>query len=153
MMVLIFADNSDTRLGSLKNGLSKIENFNDSVIFVHEAARPLLGEADIEQHMKTIEIHNSAVSVKESIDTMFTINENGEVESSYAKSSIVKGYTPQSYRGEFLNMHLNEINEFHNDEDLLMILNKHSKAKTIICANDLRKITTPDDVEWLKGVL
>ncbi|NQZ65721.1 MAG: 2-C-methyl-D-erythritol 4-phosphate cytidylyltransferase [Mycoplasmatales bacterium] len=148
----IIVENGSERIDSLRNGLNAANIKDEDFIYIHEAVRPNLFKEDLELHLFNLKKGESSVTVESVVDTMFKI-EDGIVKEAIAKKDIVRGFNPQSYPGSTLKRLLNEINEIKEDKDLIEIaMIKNIKIKAINQINDLRKITTPDDIKWFEDI-
>ena len=153
---IIFAKNGSTRLESLQNGFKEIRKIakSDDLIFIHEAARVLLDEQDLNLHKKNAKKNQGLVSCNIVFDTMFKINENKEIVEVIKKQNIMAGYNPQSFYWEDLKKYEKDILEAKNDLDLCDILiSKGFKIKTLEQIVNLKKVTVKEDVEWMEDNL
>ena len=88
-----------TRFHSVQNGLALVDK-EDSVIFVHDAVRPLLSSSLINRCYDSVLEYGTAIPVVDCKDSVRIINENGnEV---VERSTIKLVQTPQAFHGKIL---------------------------------------------------
>ena len=88
-----------TRFHSVQNGLALVDE-EDSVIFVHDAVRPLLSSSLINRCYDSVLEYGTAIPVVDCKDSIRVINENGnEV---VERSTIKLVQTPQAFHGKIL---------------------------------------------------
>lgn len=149
-----FVKNGNTRLDSLKNGLVASNPSDEDIIFIHEAARPGLTEEDINKHLESTRLGQGTISCVPSINTMFMIDKDSNIQRVVRKEQIVSGYNPQSFAGNDINLVVSKLDNYKNDEDLSEIMiNEGISIKTVSCVGDLRKITNPQDIKWAEEFL
>ncbi len=153
---IVFANNGTTRLESLKNGYREIKKIakNGDLIFFHEAARIFLDSKDINLHKQNAKIGQGLVTCGKVFDTMFEIDKNNNIKNVIQKNDILSGYNPQSYFYDDLMKFDDKILNEKYDLDLTKILIDNGlKIKTIEQISNLRKITTFEDIMWIKSEL
>jgi 2-C-methyl-D-erythritol 4-phosphate cytidylyltransferase len=88
-----------TRFHSVQNGLALIEN-EDCIIFVHDAARPMLTSNLINRCIDTVLEFGSAIPVVDCKDSVRIITEDGN--EAVERSTIKLVQTPQVFHGKIL---------------------------------------------------
>jgi 2-C-methyl-D-erythritol 4-phosphate cytidylyltransferase len=88
-----------TRFHSVQNGLAKIDD-EDSVVFVHDAVRPMLSSALIYRCLASVIEFGTAIPVIDCKDSVRIINEDGN--EALERSSIKLVQTPQAFHGKIL---------------------------------------------------
>ena len=88
-----------TRFHSVQNGLALVDK-EDSVIFVHDAVRPLLSGSLINRCYDSVLEYGTAIPVVDCKDSVRIINENGN--EAVERSTIKLVQTPQAFHGKIL---------------------------------------------------
>ena len=88
-----------TRFHSVQNGLAFVDE-EDSVIFVHDAARPLLSASLINRCYDSVSEFGTAIPVVDCRDSVRVLNENGN--EAIERSTIKLVQTPQAFHGKIL---------------------------------------------------
>lgn len=153
---IIFTNNGQTRLESLKNGYKKMKEIakDNNLIFIHEAARIFLDKRDIDLHKKNAKQGQGQVTCNIVFDTMFKIDKDNFIKEVIKKQEILAGYNPQSYFWKDLIKYEDQILSEKEDLDLTdILLSKGFKIKTLNQISNLRKVTTFEDVLWIEEEL
>jgi 2-C-methyl-D-erythritol 4-phosphate cytidylyltransferase len=88
-----------TRFHSVQNGLAKVDD-EESVIFVHDAVRPMVSSALIYRCLAAVIELGTAIPVIDCKDSVRIINEEGN--EAIERSSIKLVQTPQTFHGKIL---------------------------------------------------
>jgi 2-C-methyl-D-erythritol 4-phosphate cytidylyltransferase len=88
-----------TRFHSVQNGLAHI-NDEDSIVFVHDAVRPMVSAALIKRCYDAAISFGTAVPVVDCKDSVRIINEDGN--EAIERSSVKLVQTPQAFHGKIL---------------------------------------------------
>jgi 2-C-methyl-D-erythritol 4-phosphate cytidylyltransferase len=88
-----------TRFHSVQNGLAKVDD-EESVIFVHDAVRPMISSALIYRCLAATIESGTAIPVIDCRDSVRIINEDGN--EALERSSIKLVQTPQAFHGKIL---------------------------------------------------
>lgn len=140
------------RQESIYNALMEIEN-TDYVI-IQDGVRPFLKEKYIEQTLQTLENtdYDGAIIGVKVKDTVKLIDVNNEIISTPARDFIVLAHTPQSFKfGVLKEAHENAIKSKILATDDSMLVERMGKKVKFICGDyDNIKITTQDDLKYLK---
>ena len=89
----------DSRSESVKNGLALIDD-RDSLVAVHDGARPMVKSEIISEGWRAAEIHDAAIPVVQVVDSLRMITEEGS--RSVDRSKFVAVQTPQVFKTEML---------------------------------------------------
>lgn len=140
------------RQDSIYNALMEIEN-TDYVI-IQDGVRPFLKEKYIEQTLQTLENtdYDGAIIGVKVKDTVKLIDVNNEIISTPVRDFIVLAHTPQSFKfGVLKEAHENAIKSKVLATDDSMLVERMGKKVKFICGDyDNIKITTQDDLKYLK---
>ncbi len=88
-----------TRFHSVQNGLAMVDD-EDSIIFVHDAVRPLLSASLIQKCYDAVSEFGTAIPVINCRDSVRIITENGN--EAVDRSTIKLVQTPQTFHGKIL---------------------------------------------------
>jgi 2-C-methyl-D-erythritol 4-phosphate cytidylyltransferase len=88
-----------TRFHSVQNGLAQIDE-EDSIVFVHDAVRPMVSAVLIQRCYAAVIEFGTAVPVVDCKDSVRIINEDGN--EAVERSSIKLVQTPQAFHGKIL---------------------------------------------------
>ncbi len=96
-----FVAGGETRYHSVKNGLSVVPGSEESIVFVHDAARCLVSPALIQLCSDTAELKGSAIPVADIHDSLRVVQQPGT--SSILDRNTVKAVqTPQTFRSSII---------------------------------------------------
>ncbi len=133
-----------TRFHSVQNGLKQIEE-EDCVIFVHDAARPMITEALIKRCYEEVLQTGSAIPVISSKDSVRLITENGNEALERNKVKLVQ--TPQTFHGKILLPAFFNIDYKDVFTDEANVVEAFGLKLTLIDGDDRNiKITHPNDL-------
>lgn len=142
-----------TRQESVVNGLNSLSLSENDIVIIHDGARPLVTEKDIENVAKEAKKYGASSTYVESIDTVSTISKNSEVKQFIERKTVALIQTPQAFKyGILVNAHKLAKNNDATD-DCTLILNAKGKVKLVYGGNRLHKITTKEDILYLEGFL
>ncbi len=107
--VLDFVDSGMNRQESIWNGLNAIANKNmemfgtnyeadDCLVFIHDAARPLLTFGQIEKCFKAIDEYDGVMPVIPMKDTVYFSEDGGTISKLLERSKIYAGQAPELFR-------------------------------------------------------
>lgn len=146
----------DTRQESVYNGIFSV-SAETANILIHDSARPFVTNEMINRVLGALE-HNSAVStVVPATDTMFTLDNDGNVKTIPDRKELYRVQTPQGF-------YLNTIRKAHHmaqkeglnlaTDDCSLVLHYKLTDIATVCGDEIAfKVTTPADLMFAKGVL
>jgi 2-C-methyl-D-erythritol 4-phosphate cytidylyltransferase len=88
-----------TRFHSVQNGLAKVDD-EDSVVFVHDAVRPMVSSNLIYRSLASVIEFGTAVPVIDSKDSVRILHEDGNEAIERSRIKLVQ--TPQAFHGKIL---------------------------------------------------
>jgi len=139
---------------SMQRGLAALPADIDMVA-VHDAARVLPSYAVLKDVLDVAEKHGAAVPVLPVVDTIKRINADGKVLETPQRDCLVAVQTPQVARRDWFESALAQEKErLHQHTDDASVLEAAGYA-VFVSQGDVqnRKITTPNDLDWLKKEL
>lgn len=153
-----FSKPGDNRQTSILNGLEDISSYADEtdVVFIHDAARPLLADSQIKACIAGMEGHDGVIPVLPMKDTVYVSEDGKRVSSLLDRSKIFAGQAPESFIiGKYL-----EANRRLLPDKILKI--NGSTEPAVMAGMDIVmipgdennfKITTPADLERFKSIV
>jgi 2-C-methyl-D-erythritol 4-phosphate cytidylyltransferase len=141
--ITITADGGPTRFHSVKNGLNKIA-VKESVVGIHDAVRPLVGEEVIHAAYKEAEVFGNAIPVVPVYESIRL--KDGPFNESIDRNKLVIVQTPQCFQtGLIQNAYRQNYDEKFTD-DALVLENTGEKIRLVDGNIENIKITRPADI-------
>ena len=143
---------------SIFNGLKKAYDLygSDNVVLIHDGVRPFVNDELIDNCIKSVKEHGSAISVAPAIETVVKLNDKKYISEIVDRSTCYHAKAPQCFiLGDIVKAHLQaqkEQNDTFIDSASLMSfygLNLHP----VYCNSENIKITTPKDFYTMKALL
>jgi 2-C-methyl-D-erythritol 4-phosphate cytidylyltransferase len=85
-----------TRTESVRNGLEDLPD-EAAIVLVHDAARPLVGDATIDRVIASAREGVSAIAALPVVDTLKQVNEDGSIVRTVDRSGLWRAQTPQGF--------------------------------------------------------
>lgn len=140
-----------TRFESVKNALSAADKSCD-FIAVHDGARPLIDEKDIERVFADAEKFGAAIVACRAVDTVKVVDESGFIVKTPPRENLFYAQTPQAFRRDLFERCAAEIGEREvtDDASVLELCGERVKITEISSCN--MKITRLDDLAAARAV-
>jgi 2-C-methyl-D-erythritol 4-phosphate cytidylyltransferase len=136
----------DTRRQSVLNGLRKIPDNESGLVAIHDGARPVVPQEDIEATIRTAGECGAACLVAEVTDTMKRVEDRKIVET-VDRSSLRKALTPQCFRFEVIMSAFENADPSIEFTDDCSIVERSGQRVEFVEGSDLNiKITYPHDL-------
>lgn len=142
----------NTRQASVYEGL-KVLDKTVAIVLVHDGARPMITSKLIENAVMETKQHRATVMAVPVKDTIKVVDADGYIEMTPNRSALYNIQTPQSFEKSLLVEAYCKGMEsgFEATDDAMMVEHFGDvKVKIIEGSYDNRKITTPDDLVWMK---
>ena len=139
------------RQDSIYNALENDDN--SDIILVQDGVRPFLKEKYIKECCDVIEKENCGAVIGVKVkDTIKVINDNGIVENTPKRDTLIAVHTPQGFSGDILKAAYNRAKKenFLGTDDSSLVERLGYKVKIVLGDYDNIKITTQDDLTFLK---
>lgn len=140
-----------TRQLSIINGLEDIRTYagEEDIIIIHDAARPLVTEEQIEYLIEAVKVHDGAIPVLPMKDTVYLSSDGRRITSLLDRKHVVAGQAPEGFK---LGMYYEANRKLFPDE--IMKINGSTEPAVlsgmdiVMIQGDERnfKITTRDDL-------
>lgn len=140
----LVAPGGDNRTQSVINGLCVVDEEN-SLVAVHDAARPLVTMTMIAEGWKTAETHGAAVPVVPVTDSLREIDGSGS--RSVPRSNFVAVQTPQVFKTSLLKEAYNHLSGNSFTDDASAIEDYGHPVTLFEGSPDNMKVTNPNDLE------
>jgi 2-C-methyl-D-erythritol 4-phosphate cytidylyltransferase len=136
------------RQDSVYNGLKALEKTGESIVMIHDGARPFISREIIEKAEKECEDCDAAVVAVKAKNTIKMVR-NGFVEKTLDRSLLWEMQTPQVIKKSIaFNAFKKAFEEgFYGTDDVQLVERVGGKVKIIEGSYDNIKITTPEDVK------
>lgn len=148
-----FVIGGSTRQQSVKNAIETIDDAE--LVIIHDGARPLVLEEDIDNTIKAAYEFGSAALAVPVKDTVKVVDKNGFVISTPDRSTLFAVQTPQIFKFDLYKSALEKATadgrEFTDDCQLLEYAKQ--KVKLVVGSYENIKITTPEDIAVAEGIL
>lgn len=142
-----------TRQESVEHALEAIKNKGYDIVVIHDAARPLVDVFIINQVVKAAIEEGASTAYVEVTDTVAVKNENEEITRFVPRKTLASIQTPQAFRVDLLlNAHQNASSKEATDDCSLVLALPH-KVKLVKGDKKYHKVTTPEDIEYLEGLV
>ena len=96
---LMIAPGGRTRTESVRNGLEDLPD-EASVVLIHDAARPLVGDDTIERVVSTVRGGQNAIAALPVVDTLKEVDEQGRIAKTVERERLWRAQTPQGFTRE-----------------------------------------------------
>jgi len=138
----------------VREGLKQVPQGFAGVVLVHDAARPLVAVALIEDVVAAAADVGAALPVVPLVDTVKRVRA-GRVVETLDRGELAAAQTPQGFRIEVLTA---AYERAYRDQltvtDEAMAVERLGHAVAVVAGSaDNRKLTTPEDLAWAEGRL
>jgi len=96
---LMIAPGGRTRTESVRNGLEDLPD-EASVVLIHDAARPLVGDDTIERVVGTVRGGQNAIAALPVVDTLKEVDDGGRIVKTVERERLWRAQTPQGFTRE-----------------------------------------------------
>ena len=98
---LMIAPGGRTRTESVASGLDDLPD-EASVVLVHDAARPLVGDDTIDRVVNAVRSGTPAIAALPVVDTLKEVDENGRITRTVERDRLWRAQTPQGFPREVI---------------------------------------------------
>lgn len=141
------------RAQSVKNALKAVKANNETLIMIHDAARPLLKPRHIHDLLEALQTHRAAILALPVSDTLKKVDK-GVIISTQDRSQLYRAQTPQAFRLGDINAAYAAWPSDTSPTDEASVLEAHCVPVAIVTGDDaLHKLTTPADFTYLKALI
>lgn len=127
---------------------------DDDLVCIHDAARPLLSESDLDRVIKAGWEHGAALLASRVKDTLKVVDDKGFCASTIDRSRVFAAQTPQVMKSGFLRKAYGKVADYTAVTDEIMLMEKIGVKAFIVEPRHLNlKLTTPEDLELIKKLI
>lgn len=150
---IIFTPGGARRQDSVENGLTASSD-QSSIIVIHDAVRPLVKPATIEESVRTARRCGSALVAIPVTDTIKRVAD-GRVVETVERSHLWRAQTPQVFSRELLSRGFRLIHEQSRDvtDDCAVVEAVGAVTEIVTGDEENIKITTPEDLQLMEHIL
>lgn len=144
-----------TRTESVWNAFKTIDASKAEIIAIHDGARPLVTNAEIERTIKKAKENGAACLVAPVTDTIKEINESGTILQTIDRTKLRHALTPQCFSYEILRRAFSEIDVLnHQATDESFLVEQLGVTVSIVEGDPHNlKITVPEDLILAEALL
>lgn len=138
----------DTRQASVREGLSCLDPAPESLIAVHDGARPLVDEALITRVVEAAAEHGGAIAAIPVVETLKEVNDAMTVERTVDRKRYYRAQTPQCFRYHLLRAASEAArrDEFIGTDEAALVERVDATIHVVAGSEHNIKITTPEDM-------
>lgn len=148
------------RQDSIYNGLKLLEKVggglpDDTLILVHDGARPVIPKGTVRQLIKEVEGVDGAAPGVPAIETLKSVDEEGIITSTVDREKIRAIQTPQIFRFRMLKQAYEKAfaDGFYGTDDASLVERIGGKVKIIPGSPLNIKVTTPEDLHLVEYII
>jgi 2-C-methyl-D-erythritol 4-phosphate cytidylyltransferase len=98
---LMISTGGRTRTESVANGLEDLPD-EAAIVLVHDAARPLVGDATIDRVIESVRRGRSTIAALPVVDTLKEVDESGTIVRTVERDRLWRAQTPQGFPREVI---------------------------------------------------
>lgn len=143
-----------TRQSSTYKGLLALKTKAPTIVVIHEAVRPFIGEQIINETIEAALLYGAVDTAVKTTDTMIQVKE-GMIVGMPDRESLHNGLMPQTFRYEvLLKAHEAALKENFTQatDDVRLVFRLGLPVKVVIDSYDNKKLTTQEDIELFKKI-
>jgi 2-C-methyl-D-erythritol 4-phosphate cytidylyltransferase/2-C-methyl-D-erythritol 2,4-cyclodiphosphate synthase len=146
------AAGGERRQDSVRNGFEALDAADDTVVVIHDGARPFVPPDDVVRVVAAAAEGGAALLVAPVVDTVKRLRPDGTVETTVPRDKLARALTPQAFRASVLRTAWEAAGDtFWTDEAALV---ERQGGAVVAVHGDTRnvKVTHPDDLTVVAGV-
>jgi 2-C-methyl-D-erythritol 4-phosphate cytidylyltransferase/2-C-methyl-D-erythritol 2,4-cyclodiphosphate synthase len=143
----------ERRQDSVRNGVTALDPPDDSVVLIHDGARPFAPINDVRAVVDEARTWGAALLSAPIVDTIKRLAADGGVVATVAREGLVRALTPQAFRMSVLRRAWASVGQESWTDEAAMIENLGGTVRAV--AGDPRnvKVTHREDLRILEGAL
>jgi 2-C-methyl-D-erythritol 4-phosphate cytidylyltransferase len=145
----------EERYYSVHNGLKEINN-DASIVLVHDGARPLVSQKEIDDIIDALKIEHACILGVKAKNTYKVVDDDGYVTTTVPRENLYSILTPQGFRKDvIIEAYKKGMNDPTGITDDGMMVEKHTQYRVKIIEGNYQniKITTPDDLVTMEKIV
>ncbi|MDD5563790.1 MAG: 2-C-methyl-D-erythritol 2,4-cyclodiphosphate synthase [Thermoanaerobaculaceae bacterium] len=150
---VLVAPGGARRQDSVRNGFAALAPDDDTVVVVHDGARPFVPAGDVARVVAAAAAGGAALLVAPVVDTVKRLRTDGTVDATVPRDKLVRALTPQAFRAGVLGAAWADAGDAHWTDEAALIEGRGGSVAAV--AGDARnvKVTQPDDLALVAGFL
>ena len=151
---ILLADAGETRTHSVANGLRAAQGIGAHFRFIHDAARPGLSQAVLDNLFAALEAEADGAAPGLPIADALWLAPNGQVEHAQARDGLVRIQTPQAFKASLIQKAYEIIAADQMLLDDVAVAKAHGATIKVVAGSPmLEKITWPEDFDRMMRLL
>lgn len=142
-----------TRQESVEHALSYIEGRGFDIVVIHDAARPLVDDKIITDVIEAAKEEGASTAYLYVADTIAVKNDKEEIVEFVPRNTLASVQTPQAFKVELLIKAHNNAKSLEATDDCSLVLALPHKVKLVKGDKKYHKVTTPEDIRYLEGLI
>jgi 2-C-methyl-D-erythritol 4-phosphate cytidylyltransferase len=145
-------EGGEHRQQSVANAMARISASPDDIILVHDAVRPFVTEAIIEEVIRVAQKYGAAIAGVPAVDTVKQVERTSDgalITATVPRERVVMAQTPQGFRYGVLKKAFDEATAdgFLGTDEASLVERSGTKVAVVMGSPRNIKITTPADLE------
>jgi 2-C-methyl-D-erythritol 4-phosphate cytidylyltransferase len=148
----VLVEGGVTRKDSVTKALNASEAADESLVLVHDAARPLVDPAEVAAVVDAAAETGAAVAGFALVDTIKRVH-GGKIVETVPRSDLFAATTPQVFRAKLLKKALAKEGSREVTDDAELVERSGAPVAIVLTSRWNLKITYPEDLAWAEAFL
>ncbi len=140
------------RQDSVRNGFAALDPADDTVVVVHDGARPFVPAGDVARVVAGAAAAGAALLVAPVVDTVKRLRADGTVEATVPRDRLARALTPQAFRAGALRAAWAAAGDAHWTDEAALVERWGGPVAAVPGDPRNVKVTHPDDLDVVAGV-
>lgn len=145
-------EGGSTRKLSVESGLKVVNEDLDSIVLIHDGARPIVPSTIISELISAAQKYGAAIPVIDEENSVVEL-ENDNVSKYVDRKSIHLVQTPQAFKIGLIKKAHSLVENINATDDAQLVSNLGTDVKTIKGSKKMLKVTTIDDAFYIESIL
>ncbi len=150
-LFLGFANPGEKRFDSIMNAINKLSEAYKNIV-IHDGARPIIYEEDIKQGITLLKNYDGVIIGYPAVDAIKIVKGNTVIKN-LSRENVFMVQTPEFIKRDVLMEAIKKINTPYLDDTVSILIKTGYKVKLLRGKRDNIKLTYPEDIYLLKGIL
>ncbi|HVN30791.1 MAG TPA: 2-C-methyl-D-erythritol 2,4-cyclodiphosphate synthase [Thermoanaerobaculaceae bacterium] len=139
------------RQDSVRSGFDALNPDDDTVVLIHDAARPFVPVEDVHRVASSAGERGAALLAVPVVDTVKRLRSDGTVETTVPRDRLARALTPQAFRAGVLRRAWSTVGEAAWSDEAALV--ERAGGEVMAVPGDPRnvKVTHPEDLEAISG--
>ena len=135
------------RQDSVRNGFVALDPGDDTVVVVHDGARPFVPAGDVTRVVAAAAAGGAALLVAPVVDTVKRLRADGTVEATVPRDKLARALTPQAFRAAALRAAWAAAGDAHWTDEAALVERQGGPVAAVPGDPRNVKVTHPDDLD------